>query len=459
MISPEEFLIYVVEDELFAREMLVDSLAEGPNSYPSKGFSDIQSLKKAVSEEAPSVITLDYHLPVRPGGEPEDLDINLLKEFKQQHPHMEIIIISKQPKIEIAISLIQSGAYDYITKSEDIAVRLENTLNNIRQQKSVRAENKLLKKELSGDYQEIIGESPAIKELRAQVEKVAVFNQDVLLIGETGVGKEVIARAIHRYSLRKEEILVTVNMAAIPETLAESELFGYEKGAFTGAHQSRPGKFELSHNGTIFLDELGEASPEIQAKILRTLENGEVSRLGGLTTKKVDCRVIAATNVDLQKAVSDGNFRKDLFFRLGFTLAIPPLRERGSDILLLSTYFLERFCRENNIDQLAISGEAQEKLLRYPYPGNVRELKNIIERAAIMSTHQHQEIPASTIQFGGSEEKLLEIMQEASFNDYKEFIYEYFLRKYDGNVAEVSAHLGITGQTLYRYIKKRDNSS
>ncbi len=459
MISPEDFLIYVVEDETFAREMLVDSLVDEPNSYPCQGFADIQSLKKALNEKVPAIITLDYHLPLRPGGEPQDLDIGTLKEFKQLYPHLEIIIISKQPSIEVAIALIQAGAYDYITKSEDIAVRLENTLNKIRQQKSVKAENKLLKKELTGDYQEIIGESSVVRELREQVEKVAAFNQDVLLIGETGVGKEVVAKAIHRHSLRNEEILVTVNMAAIPETLAESELFGYEKGAFTGAHQSRPGKFELSHKGTIFLDELGEASLEIQAKILRTLENGDVSRLGGLGSKKVDCRVIAATNVELQKAVSDGNFRKDLFFRLGFTLNIPPLRERGADILILSKYFLKRFCRENKIDVLEISSEAQEKLMKYHYPGNVRELKNIIERAAIMSTHQFEDIPASTIQFGGSEEKLLEIMQEASFNDYKEFIYEYFLRKYEGNVAEVSAHLGITGQTLYRYIKKRDNTA
>ena len=360
MISPEDFLIYVVEDETFAREMLVDSLVDEPNSYPCQGFADIQSLKKALNEKVPAIITLDYHLPLRPGGEPQDLDIGTLKEFKQLYPHLEIIIISKQPSIEVAIALIQAGAYDYITKSEDIAVRLENTLNKIRQQKSVKAENKLLKKELTGDYQEIIGESSVVRELREQVEKVAAFNQDVLLIGETGVGKEVVAKAIHRHSLRNEEILVTVNMAAIPETLAESELFGYEKGAFTGAHQSRPGKFELSHNGTIFLDELGEASLEIQAKILRTLENGDVSRLGGLGSKKVDCRVIAATNVELQKAVSDGNFRKDLFFRLGFTLNIPPLRERGADILLLSKYFLERFCRENKIDVLEISSEAKE---------------------------------------------------------------------------------------------------
>ena len=459
MIPAQEFQIFVVEDEAFTREMLLDALKDGPNPYVCQGFGDLMSFKKALSKEVPAVITLDYQLPLREGGDPQDLDLNTLKELKQEHPGLEIIIISKQPKIEVAISLIQAGAYDYITKSEDIAVRLENTLNNIRRQKTVGAENKLLKKGISGDYQEIIGESSPMKDLKEQIEKVAVFNQDILLIGETGVGKEVVAKAIHRHSQRSDEVLVTINMAAIPESLAESELFGYEKGAFTGANQSRPGKFELSHKGTIFLDELGEASPEIQAKILRTLENGEVSRLGGSYAKKVDCRVIAATNVDLQKAVNEGQFRKDLFFRLGFTLAIPPLRDRGSDILLLSTYFLDRFCRENGIEPLELHSQAQEKLMRYHYPGNVRELKNIIERAAIISAHNSTEISESAIQFGDPEEKLLEILQETSFNSYKEFIYDYYLRKYEGNVAEVSTRLGITGQTLYRYIKKQNNGA
>ncbi|MBC7863489.1 MAG: sigma-54-dependent Fis family transcriptional regulator, partial [Bacteroidia bacterium] len=339
MENGEKFKIYIVEDDDWYRELLVHMANMNPD-FEVKSFSTVKDFLKALNEN-PDVVSLDYFLP--------DGDaFKVFQQIKQYNPDIEVLIVSNQDKIEPALELIKAGAYDYLTKTPDTKERFINTLNNILKNRTLKKQLQRLEKEVGKKYsldKAIIGKSEAVKKIFGLMEKAAATNITVLITGETGTGKELVAKSIHFNSSRSKEPLVTVNMAAIPRELAESELFGHEKGSFTGALGLRVGKFEQAKGGTIFLDEIGEIDLSLQAKLLRVLQEKELTRVGGDKLIKTDCRIIAATNKNLSEEVKKGNFREDLYYRLyGLTIELPPLRERENDAILIAAYFIENFC-------------------------------------------------------------------------------------------------------------------
>lgn len=330
-------------------------------------------------EEKVGLVLTDLKLPKGDG-------LAVLSAVKEDDPLIPVIIMTAYGTIDVAVKAIKEGAYDFITKPFDTDHLLHLIKRALHNQRLI-AENKLLKEELSSQrgMPTIIGKSEKILEVARNVQKVAQTKTTVLLLGESGTGKELFARAIHYLSHRREFPFVPINCAAIPKELLESELFGYEKGAFTGAETRKLGRIELADKGTIFLDEIGEMDMGLQSKIMRVLQEGEIERIGGIKTIKVDVRIIAATNKDLERAVSEGRFREDLYYRLNvFPITIPPLRERIEDIPLLVDYFIRKYSAELKIPGKRISQEAMDLLLRYKWKGNVRELENTIERAMIL---------------------------------------------------------------------------
>lgn len=312
--------------------------------------------------------------------------LELLEFIKKEYPSLPVLMITAFADPKTAVEAMKLGAKDYIPKPFDIdefLLVLEKTI----EQSKIEEENIWLKTELKGKYGFIIGESPKMQEVFNLIKKIAPTNINVLIIGESGTGKELIARAIHENSLRKNNPFVPINCGGVPDELIESELFGYRKGAFTGAVQSKKGLLQKADKGTFFLDEVGEISSNIQVKLLRCIQEGTFIPLGALDEIKVDVRFIGATNRDIEKEVSEGRFREDFFYRLsGIILKIPPLRERGEDLLLLAEYFLKKFATQQNKKIKGFSSEAIKKLKSYHYPGNVRELENLIERPVALET-------------------------------------------------------------------------
>jgi DNA-binding NtrC family response regulator len=301
----------------------------------------------------------------------------------------------------------------------------------------------------------IKGQSPALNKIFVLMEKASKTNINVSVTGETGTGKEVVAKAIHYNSERKRKPFVGVNMAAIPRELIESELFGHEKGAFTGAVSRKEGKFEEANGGTIFLDEIAELDLSLQSKILRVLQEREIIRVGGNEKVKLDVRLIIATHKSLAEEVKKGNFREDLYYRIiGLPIELPPLRERGSDVLILAKHFADEFCKENKLAAIAIAGDAKEKLMRYNYPGNVRELKAIIDLAVVMSNGQ--EIISDDISYGSSGNEEDFINEEKTLRQYTCYIVKYFLKKYDNDVLLVADKLDIGKSTIYKMIQLKE---
>jgi DNA-binding NtrC family response regulator len=289
------------------------------------------------------------------------------------------------------------------------------------------------------------------------LEKAVSSSISVSITGETGTGKELIAKAIHYNSKRKNKAFVAVNIAAIPAELIESELFGHEKGAFTGAMMKRIGKFEEAEGGTIFLDEIGEMPPSLQAKMLRVLQEREVTRIGSNQVIKLDVRIISATHRDLALEVKEGRFREDLFYRLmGLPVHLPPLRDRGNDILLIAKFFLDQFAKENDLPKFRIAEEAQGKLMQYPFPGNIRELKSIIELSAVMA--EGNEIREQDITFSNNARMESFLYQEMSMQDYTYRIIRHFLNRYENNVLEVAKRLDIGKSSIYRYLKEMEDA-
>jgi DNA-binding NtrC family response regulator len=398
------------------------------------------------------VVTLDYSLPDMPGEK-------VLSQIKAHDANINVIIISAQEKIGTAVELLKSGAYDYITKDHETKDRVLNAINNARNKSSLIREIDFLKKEISEKYEfekSIIGTSVAIKKIFSLLEKACSTNISVSITGETGTGKELVAKAIHYNSKRKNKPFVAVNIAAIPRDLIESELFGHEKGSFTGAITRRIGKFEEAEGGTIFLDEIGEMDPNLQAKLLRVLQEREITRIGGNQVVKLDVRIIAATHKDLTEEVKGNRFREDLYYRLlGLPIQLPPLRERGTDVILIAKFFLDSFTKENQMAKFKISQEAQEKLMQYPFPGNIRELKSIIELAAVMGSDN--EIKPQDISFNSSTRIESFLHQEMSMEQYMYRIIRHFLNKHDNNVLEVAKRLDIGKSSLYRYLKEMES--
>ncbi len=398
--------------------------------------------------EAPSIITLDYALPDTTGEE-------ILRHIKEVQPDIPVLIISGQQEIGTAVDLLKLGAFDYITKDDETKDRLLFAIKNALQNVSLINEISDLKKEISTkyDFKSIIGSSPPLKKIFNLMEKAIKNNIAVSITGETGTGKEIVAKAIHYNSNRRKNNFVAVNVIAIPHELMESELFGHEKGAFTGADSRRIGKFEDANKGTLFLDEIGDMEPSLQAKLLRVLQEKEVTRIGSNDVIPLDVRLIVATHKNLEEEVRKGNFRDDLYYRLlGLPINLPPLRDRGNDILLLSRHFLTEFAKENNISTLNLSGDAKEKLLKYGYPGNIRELKSIIELAAVMT--DNDEISANDINLGSIRNEKNLMMEEMTMKDYTNKILRYFLEKYDDNVFHVAEKLDIGKSTIYRYLQE-----
>ncbi|MEO0298087.1 MAG: sigma-54 dependent transcriptional regulator, partial [candidate division WOR-3 bacterium] len=365
------------------------------------------------------------------------------------------ILITAYSSIEDSVYILKNGGYDYIQKPvnlDDLQVKIKK----IEQIIDVEDENKILKEK--EEIFEFVYESEKMKELIENVKKVANSNANILIIGESGTGKEQIAKMIHSFSNRKNKLFVAVNCGALNENLLESELFGYEKGAFTGAYERRKGRFEIAHKGTIFLDEIGDISLNMQVKLLRVLQEKEFERVGGNEKIKVDVRVISATNQDLLKLIEEKKFREDLFFRLNvITLKIPPLRERKEDIERLSYFFLQKYSKENNKKFKDFSKSALEKLFNYSYPGNVRELQNIIQRAVILGTGekiQERDIiienleTQKNLEFSGSFDEMVSNFERRIILDA--------LKKSDNSVKE-AANILKTSERIIRYKMKKYN--
>jgi len=380
----------------------------------------------------------------------------LLKRIREENNDVQVILISEQEDINTVVSLLKMGAYDYISKSDDIKDRLTNTVRNIRSGIGLRREISTLRKEVQKKYsfrESILGESPAIKTVYDKIDKALSTNITVIITGETGTGKELVAKAIHYNSKRKDKSFVTVNVAAIPSELIESELFGHEKGAFTGASNRRIGRFEEADGGTLFLDEIGEMELSLQAKLLRVLQEKEIVRIGSNKPIKTDCRIVVATNKNLKEEVKKGNFREDLYYRLlGLPIELPPLRERANDILILSRHFITKFCEENNLPVKKLSVQSQKKLINFQFPGNVRELKSVIELGVTLSENDLIEPSDLVIDRG---DPLSDIANDnLTLREYQIKIIKATLKKNNDDIKLAADKLDIGISTIYRILKE-----
>ncbi len=407
-----------------------------------------------IQGEDPDLVLLDIWMPGIDG-------LETLKRIKQARPQQLVIMMSGHGSIETAVKATRLGAYDFIEKPLSLEKVLLSIQNAMKIGQLV-AENQALKEKISRDY-EMIGESPPIKQLKEQIKIAAPSSGWVLITGENGTGKELVARAIHNQSTRTQKPFVEVNCAAIPEELIESELFGHEKGAFTGATAARKGKFDQANGGTLFLDEIGDMSLKTQAKILRILQEHKFERVGGNRTIEVNVRVIAATNKNLEEEIKEGNFREDLYFRLNvLPFVVPSLRSRKDDIPRLVKHFLQYFCSKESREIKNVSPEALEALTQYNWPGNVRELKNLIERLVIMTPSQVigiNDLPHAINQKKlpkTAEAPLLQEMPD-SYREAKELFERQFLleklKKHSWNISRTAEEIGLERSNLHRKIK------
>jgi DNA-binding NtrC family response regulator len=444
----DNFSVFVVEDDEFYSEVLEYHLSLNPDITVTK-FTNAKEFLNNLDKN-PDAVTLDYSLPDMSGEE-------VLKKIKEYNSEIPVVMISGQENIKTAITLLKEGAYDYIVKDEDTKDRIWNAIRNIREKEGLKKEISELKQQVKKKYDftsSIIGNSPSMKKVFAMIEKAVKSNITVSITGETGTGKEIVAKSIHYNSPRGEKPFVAVNITAIPSELIESELFGHEKGAFTGASARRIGKFEEAGEGTIFLDEIGEMDINMQSKLLRVLQERELTRVGGSGLVKVKCRVLSATHKDMAEEVRKGNFREDLYYRLlGLPIALPPLRERGNDTLVLAKYFIDEYAEENDIGKLKLSSKAQNKLFKYPWPGNIRELKAVVELCCVMTDSDIVEDEHITFNSTGSINTLLQ--NEMSLEEYKNRIVKHYLDKYSNDVVNVAKRLDIGKSTIYRMLQER----
>jgi two-component system nitrogen regulation response regulator NtrX len=441
--------ILVVDDEERIRQSLNGVLKD--EGYEVVEAQDgVQALKQ-IESDPPDAVLLDIWMPGMDGME-------TLERIKTQTPSLPVIMISGHANIELAVKATKLGAYDFIEKPLSLE-KVLLTVNHALLYSKLEQENRALRQQVQRKY-EIVGNSPEILQLKDQIKIVGPTNGWVLIAGENGTGKELVAREIHQTSLRAEKPFVEVNCAAIPEELIESELFGHEKGSFTGALTKRRGKFDLANEGTIFLDEIADMSLKTQAKILRILQEQKFERVGGAEMIFVDVRVIAATNRDLKGEIQKGLFREDLYYRLNvIPIAVPPLRERKTDIPILVEHFIGEFCLENNKEMKKISAEAMDLLVSYSWPGNVRELKNVVERIVIMTRGPMIEVkdvpdpvreqPKAPPEFSFFEFGLL---KDARREFERRFIVKKLMEN-DENISKTAELIGIERSNLHRKIK------
>ncbi|MFN3530614.1 MAG: sigma-54-dependent transcriptional regulator [Bacteroidia bacterium] len=441
--------IFIVEDEPIYQKTIKYIVELNPDNEVhcfSSGKECVNNLHKR-----PDIITLDYFLPDMSGAE-------ILKHIKSFDPEIYVIMLSGQTDVSTAVKLLKNGAYDYITKDNETKDRLINVINNIIANQQILRENRVLKEELGKRYDfsnALVGQSEAIKKVFSLMEKAIKTDIIVSIYGESGTGKEVVAKSIHYNSNRSKGPFVAVNMAAIPSELLESELFGHEKGAFTGANTRKIGKFELANGGTIFLDEISEMDISLQAKILRVIQEKELNRVGGNENIRINPRVVVATNKNLKEEVSKGNFREDLYYRfLGLPIQLPPLRERKNDIPILSKHFVSEFVKDNSLPNLKLTKDALDKLSSYHFPGNIRELKAVVELGCVMTSNE--EITAQDIHFQNESEPMDWLKEELTLRDFEHKLIRHYLDKHDGNVLTVAAKLDIGKSTIYRLLQNKE---
>lgn len=435
--------ILVVDDEKAMRESLNDWLKE--DGY-QVGLAESGNKAIDMARNDPwEVILLDLKMPGMNG-------LETLKKLKEVRPDAEILMMTAYATVDTAVQAMKEGAFDYLVKPFD-PDEVEMLIQKIVAHRDLVLENILLRKKLEETYQfdEIIGKSDVMQEVFELITRVAPTDSTVLITGESGTGKELIARAIHGNSNRCYMPFIAVSCGALPDSLLESELFGYEKGAFTGAEHTKKGRFEMAHKGTLFLDEIGDISLKTQVDLLRVLQQKEVQRLGGEDVVEVDVRIIAATNSDLSRAIREDRFREDLYYRLNvIAVKVPPLRERKEDIPLLADAFLRKYCLEMNKEERRIGRSALKLLMDYDWPGNVRELENIIERALVIG--QADEISPDDLPFSSKElgpdafPKSLKMMEKIHI--------QRILEATGWNITRAARDLGIDRQTLYNKIEK-----
>ena len=443
------FKIYIVEDDPWYGEILEYHLSLNPD-YLIQRFTTAKDCLANLYKQ-PDLVTIDFSLPDMTGDK-------LFEKIREQDPQVPIIAISAQEDVSVAVKLLKMGVSDYLVKDENTKDLIWNAVIKIRETQHLRQQVSQLREELGQKYdfeKSVKGQSPALRKIFLLMEKASKTTINVSVTGETGTGKEVVAKAIHYNSDRRKHSFVAVNMAAIPRELIESELFGYEKGAFTGALARKTGRFEDAMGGTIFLDEIAELDLGLQSKLLRVLQEREVTRVGGNERIKLDVRLIVATHKNLAQEVKAGTFREDLYYRImGLPIELPPLRERDNDILILAKHFSEDFARENRMKPLNLSQDAREKLMSYNYPGNVRELKAMIELAVVMS--DGKEIRADDVSFPSTRNDEVYTAVEKSLREYTKDIIKFYLKKYDNDVLLVADKLDIGKSTIYKLIQNKE---
>lgn len=442
----EAFKIFIVEDDDWYGEILTYHLSLNPDYKVTRFQNGKECLAKMHLK--PDLVTLDISLPDIKGDE-------LFKKIKAINPTVPIVVISGQEEVSVAVHLLKMGVNDYLVKDEATKDLLWNSIIRIRENQSLKQEVEHLREELGQKYsfqKTIIGQSDNLKKVFTMIEKAIKTNINVSITGETGTGKEVVAKAIHYNSDRKKKNFIALNMAAIPKELIESELFGHEKGAFTGAMARKAGKFEEAQGGTIFLDEIAELELSLQTKLLRVLQEREVIRVGGNENIKLDVRLIVATHKNLAEEVKKGYFREDLYFRiLGLPIELPPLRQRGNDILILAKHFTDEFSKENKLGTIHFSKEAKDKLLHYPWPGNIRELKAVIELSVVMS--ENNEIKPDDISFTTTKAENIYIPEDKTLRKHTCDIIKHYLKKYDNDIPTTAKILDIGKSTIYKMIQ------
>jgi two-component system response regulator HydG len=448
--KPSRITILIVDDDPGHRGMLTTLLADW--GFRVEAAADGETAVARCREQAFDLILMDVRMTGISG-------IEALKEIKAYNPAIPILIMTAYSDVETAVEAIKAGAYDYLTKPldfEDLRLTMERALDHA----SLRDENKTLRQTLAASFDTggIIGQSPSMRRLMEMLATIAPSEATVMVTGESGTGKELIARAIHANSPRRKGPYIAVNCAALAETLLESELFGHEKGAFTGAEKRREGRFLVADKGTIFLDEIGEMPMSMQVKLLRAIQEREIQRVGGDQTLKIDVRIVAATNRDLMVEVEAGRFRQDLYYRLNVvTLALPPLREREEDIPLLAVHFLSKFAEKNGKHIKGFTPEAMDRMLKHSWPGNVRELENAVERAVVLALGEYigeRELPPQLSGAsgeigrpdGGFANMTLEELERLAILDAMDAT--------GGNKSEAARRLGITRKTLHSKMTK-----
>jgi DNA-binding NtrC family response regulator len=438
--------ILIVDDEPLNLDLLDQELADlGHGTIRAADGAEALLKLETVN---PELVLLDYQMPGMNG-------IEVVREIRKRDKNTPVVIITAYGTIERAVEAVKAGADDFITKPFD-PDHLALVVNKALERAQLKSEVEFLAQELVGRYRLVAGKNSLMVETVEEAKKAAASKATVLLLGESGTGKEIFARSIHEWSDRRLKPFVAINCVGLSRELLESELFGHERGAFTGAHQRKKGKMELANGGTVFLDEVGDIAPELQTKLLRFLQEREFERVGGTEPIAVDLRIIAATNRALEQAVKNGAFREDLYYRLNvIAITLPPLRERKEDIPLLADYFLERFSSETKKNFSRISADAQDRLLAYPWPGNVRELANVVERAVVLGEGPNLTVHHLPVRVIGGQ--LQNTIKEFSYHDainaYRRELIVRALADAQGNRAAAAKALGLHRTHLMKLLK------